>query len=618
MPVHKPPRPGAGYYQNPPAGLKPQGRPGRLVLGTALPPTTPAGPTLVSIAVTPAAFAIFPGATLQFTALGTFSDSSTSDITSSATWSSTATSAATIAAGGLATAVANGSTTIHAISSGITGSTSLTVSQAGIQPAFNVIQIGDSIAQGITGVLTEDTPMYALYAQLAPFWGVTPNLGLPGAAWGHVAFGSVPPIDEQLTTKNLGTLGSPSGQQCVSPGRPQILLTQGGVNNVLSGDSAAATLTYMAAGVAAWTSYLAGISTGGFGVNHILVVHTPTAINNVTFNPVLVTLASLIRGVASFWATSNCDIVIADLSSLPHVGLAATSGDFTTYFQPDGIHPNAAGYAIIAPAILAALGGLSGLRAKAALVGLPNFASDALTTLPGPLFWYRVGATRVSTDGAVGCLDDLFGNGKSIMCGFSNTGGSPPDIRPTYDASHAACGNKPAMVLSGHQGFQGCNTFTQGFADQFPGNVVLSSTTPYTFYFVLNNSALSTVGICATDNGAYLWTDGSGSNFYRFGNGSADTNVPSGATMHVLCCVADGSTVAIYIDDHATPKGTYAGNPGAFVLMFLGALGGSSTSLSDAMTGAIAEFAGFTVGHNTAQRFTGMAGLGAEYSLPVT
>src|SRR6202050_3417358 len=83
--------------------------------------------TLVSIAVTPANPSIAKGATEQFTATGTFSDSSTQNLTSTATWSSVTTTTATITAGGLATGAGVGTSTISATSAGITGSTTLTV-----------------------------------------------------------------------------------------------------------------------------------------------------------------------------------------------------------------------------------------------------------------------------------------------------------------------------------------------------------------------------------------------------------------------------------------------------------------------------------------------------------
>lgn len=73
----------------------------------------------ITISPNPASVAV--GADLQFTAIGTYSDGSTSDITSTVTWSSSVPAKATIGSGtGLATGVAVGSTTIGATLSGIT------------------------------------------------------------------------------------------------------------------------------------------------------------------------------------------------------------------------------------------------------------------------------------------------------------------------------------------------------------------------------------------------------------------------------------------------------------------------------------------------------------------
>ena len=83
---------------------------------------------LVSIAVTPSAIALAPGATQQYTAIGTFADKTTQDLTATATWQSSSSTIASISSpGGLATAVAPGNVTISATSNGITGSASLTV-----------------------------------------------------------------------------------------------------------------------------------------------------------------------------------------------------------------------------------------------------------------------------------------------------------------------------------------------------------------------------------------------------------------------------------------------------------------------------------------------------------
>ncbi|TAN41335.1 MAG: hypothetical protein EPN25_05020 [Nitrospirae bacterium] len=95
-------------------------------------------PVLVSISVTPANPTVTVGDTKQFTATGTFSDGSTSNITTTVTWSSSVTAAASVSntAGvqGLATGLAAGTTTITATSGALSGSTGLTV----INPVFLV------------------------------------------------------------------------------------------------------------------------------------------------------------------------------------------------------------------------------------------------------------------------------------------------------------------------------------------------------------------------------------------------------------------------------------------------------------------------------------------------
>src|SRR6202162_1403053 len=93
--------------------------------------------TLVSIAVRPANPTIGTTGTEQFTATGTFSDNSTQNLTTAVTWSSSNTGVATIsnAAGtnGLASAVANGTSTIQAALGALNSSTILTVSAVSLQ-----------------------------------------------------------------------------------------------------------------------------------------------------------------------------------------------------------------------------------------------------------------------------------------------------------------------------------------------------------------------------------------------------------------------------------------------------------------------------------------------------
>jgi uncharacterized protein YjdB len=84
-------------------------------------------PTLQTITVNPANPSLAVGLSLQFDALGSYSDGSTHDLTASSTWSTADTTVATIGASGLATAFGNGSTTVSAALGSFQGSTGLTV-----------------------------------------------------------------------------------------------------------------------------------------------------------------------------------------------------------------------------------------------------------------------------------------------------------------------------------------------------------------------------------------------------------------------------------------------------------------------------------------------------------
>ena len=89
---------------------------------------TVASPSLVGIIVSPTNPTVVAGTTQQFTATGIFSDHSTQLLTSGVTWTSNSPSVATINAAGVASAIAQGQTTIVSASVGtVSGSTTLLV-----------------------------------------------------------------------------------------------------------------------------------------------------------------------------------------------------------------------------------------------------------------------------------------------------------------------------------------------------------------------------------------------------------------------------------------------------------------------------------------------------------
>lgn len=107
-------------------------------------------PMLQSISISAASASIAKGSSLQFTAIGTFSDGSTQNLTNSVSWNSSNTSVAIVNGSGLANGVGGGSATITATQGGITSnSVSLTVTAATLQ-SITINTTNSSIAKGTT------------------------------------------------------------------------------------------------------------------------------------------------------------------------------------------------------------------------------------------------------------------------------------------------------------------------------------------------------------------------------------------------------------------------------------------------------------------------------------
>jgi hypothetical protein len=95
-----------------------------------------AAATLQSITVKSPSASVPVGTTIQLTAIGTFSDGTTQDLSSTATWQSASAQIVSVSPGGAAVALAVGSSIISATSGTISGSTLLTVSPAALTGTF--------------------------------------------------------------------------------------------------------------------------------------------------------------------------------------------------------------------------------------------------------------------------------------------------------------------------------------------------------------------------------------------------------------------------------------------------------------------------------------------------
>ncbi len=119
------------------------------------------GPTLTSIAVTPANPTVLVGVTQQFTATGTYSNSTTQDVTGQVVWASSNGGVAAMNADGLATGESGGGTTISATLGAVSGSTVLTVNSGALTIATGSLPAGTvGIPYSATLMATGGSPPY--------------------------------------------------------------------------------------------------------------------------------------------------------------------------------------------------------------------------------------------------------------------------------------------------------------------------------------------------------------------------------------------------------------------------------------------------------------------------
>jgi hypothetical protein len=177
---------------------------------------------LTSIQITPVRSEIAKNTSAQFTATGTFRNSTTQDLTGQVTWTSSAGSIATINAAGLATGIAPGATTIAATLGAITGATTLTVDTSSLT-TIEVTPASPSIAK---------------------------NTKVQFTATGHFSDGDAQNLTKQVTwassagsTATVDTTGLATG---IAPGATTITATLGGVTGSTTLTVDTSTLTSIA------------------------------------------------------------------------------------------------------------------------------------------------------------------------------------------------------------------------------------------------------------------------------------------------------------------------------------------------------------------------------------
>ena len=258
------------------------------IAGSTTLTVTPA--VLLSITISPINLTIAPGTSQQFTAIGTFTDNSTQDLTASALWASSDDSFATIGSTGLATAIADGSTTITATSGTVTGSTTLLVSEAvlvsiAISPTATSIPAGatqqftatgtfsDSSTQDITGAVhwSSSDGTVATISNTPGTSGLATGIGT-GEVTINATSGSVNgSADLTITTASLLSISIAPQDSSISLGSSQQFAATG-----IYSDNSSQDLTQLVT----WSSSATGVAT--FGTQPGLVVSAGTGSTTIT------------------------------------------------------------------------------------------------------------------------------------------------------------------------------------------------------------------------------------------------------------------------------------------------------------------------------------------------
>ncbi len=235
---------------------------GRIIDGKAVAANVRADVTAAvvqSITVDPVDPSLALGLEQQFTATGTFSDNSVSDITEQAVWTSSDDAVASVAnaAGsrGLATTSAVGATTITATLDGVGGSSTLTVTEAvlvrvEVSPTLPSLALGRSQAFVATAVYTDNSTVpltdqatwlssdegVATISNLAPDNGLATSVA-PGVTTISATFdGQTGATDLTVTPAALDTIVvSPAGPS-LPDGRTVQMTAEGHYSDGTSGD----------------------------------------------------------------------------------------------------------------------------------------------------------------------------------------------------------------------------------------------------------------------------------------------------------------------------------------------------------------------------------------------
>jgi Bacterial Ig-like domain (group 2) len=230
---------------------------------------------LVSIRVAPPSISLTPNHSVQLSATGTFSDSTTQDLTSVVSWVSSPTGIVRISSGGLLTAQALGTATVNATSNALSSGDTVTVVAPTLQSIFVIsgeesVPLGKSLQLSATGQYndgsTQDLTGSVQWASSNP---AILSIGSSGMATAN-AIGSVAVVAALGTIKGATPLAvGPPVVVSVKIAPATSLLVTGGYEQLTAFETFSDSTTQRQTGAGPWSSSnpsVADVTNHGFVV----------------------------------------------------------------------------------------------------------------------------------------------------------------------------------------------------------------------------------------------------------------------------------------------------------------------------------------------------------------
>ncbi len=478
---------------------------------------------LVSIAVTPENPTIALGTTQQFVATGTFTDSSTQNLTSTATWSSDTPSSAPINGSGLASSVAVGTATISATSNNITGSTLLSVTPAqlvsiAVSPSATNIPLGTSQTFTALGTYTDGTTQdvtqaghwsssnaaAATISNTPGSQGLASTLGT-GSTTIAIALGSVNgtatltvnpaalvtiTLSPQTPTIPLGTT-----QQFTASGT----YTDGSIQDLTATvqwtSSSAMVAVMNATGLAtsAGTGTATITATLGTATTATTLTVGPAAIVSLAVSPspaaISLGMTQQFQAIATYTDGTTQDLTASAnwSSSLPGVaavsatGLATSLSSGTTTISASSGGASAGAVLTIAPAVPGSLAvtpttASIAFGAQQQFEAFLTYSDGSIVNVTNLVTWSSY-ANTVATISSTGLATSV-GAGSTIIYASASNGmivGSALSVSPPSLTSIAVTPANPTLALSSSQQFTATGTFADNSTQNLTASVSWAS-----------------------------------------------------------------------------------------------------------------------------------------------